>query len=100
MRFPTLRQRLYALIDDCDVALALPGGVGTLAEIAVMWSQLQTGASDPKPLILIGKGWEAVIESFYMKFGDYVAAKDRVWIQFATDVDEAFKLIRAMTPKR
>ena len=29
MRFPTLHQRLFALIDNCDAALALPGGVGT-----------------------------------------------------------------------
>ena len=28
LRFPTLRQRLYALIDECHAALALPGGIG------------------------------------------------------------------------
>src|SRR3989304_4389041 len=43
--YPTLRERLYALIDDCDAAMALPGGIGTLAEIASMWSQMQTASS-------------------------------------------------------
>ena len=32
-RFPDLVQRLNALIEGCDAAIALPGGVGTLAEI-------------------------------------------------------------------
>ena len=33
-RFQTVRERLYCLVESCDAALALPGGVGTLAEIA------------------------------------------------------------------
>ena len=31
LRFATLRERLYALIENCDAAIALPGGIGTLA---------------------------------------------------------------------
>ncbi len=38
VRFETLRERLYSLIDQCDAALVLPGGIGTLAELAAMWS--------------------------------------------------------------
>src|SRR3990172_2773562 len=41
-RFAALRERLYTLVEGCDAALALPGGVGPLAEIATMWSQMQT----------------------------------------------------------
>ena len=33
--YETLRERLDALIDHCQAALALPGGVGTLVEIAM-----------------------------------------------------------------
>ncbi|NJN43948.1 MAG: LOG family protein [Anaerolineae bacterium] len=42
-KFTTLKDRLHALVEKCDAALALPGGIGTLAEIAIMWSQLQVG---------------------------------------------------------
>jgi hypothetical protein len=87
MRFETLRQRLYALIEECDAALALPGGIGTLAEIAVMWSQLQTGATSPRPLILLGSGWERTFDAFYANLGAYVAERDRKLISFVPDVD-------------
>ncbi len=98
MRYPTLRQRLYALIDHCDLAMALPGGIGTLAEIAVMWSQLQTGASQPRPMILIGSGWEATITTFFTTLSEYTPEKDRRWLHFASDIDAAFQLFQSLTP--
>jgi uncharacterized protein (TIGR00730 family) len=96
MRFPTLRKRLYALIENCDAALALPGGIGTLAEIAAMWSQLQTGASKSRPLILIGGGWETTIHAFYDALGDYISNKDRGWIRFVPDVQSAVHILSTL----
>jgi uncharacterized protein (TIGR00730 family) len=93
MRFPTLRERLYALIENCDAALALPGGIGTLAEIAIMWSQLQTGASKSRPLILIGRGWETLIQTFYNFLGEYIPGKDRGWLHFVPDVESAVHVL-------
>ena len=58
IRIPTLRERVDKLISACDAAFALPGGVGTLVEIAVMWNMIQTQAITPRPLILIGQGWK------------------------------------------
>lgn len=94
LRFETMRQRLFALIDNCDAAMALPGGIGTLAEIAVMWSHLQTGAIPPKPLIVIGLGWKKVIETFHASLVDYVSPKDRQWISLAPDVETALHLLK------
>ena len=96
MRYPTLRQRLYALIDNCDAALALPGGIGTLAEIAIMWSQLQTGAAAPRPLILIGSGWQATLEAFYDTRGEYTAEKHRHLLTIAPDVEAAFQILLSL----
>jgi uncharacterized protein (TIGR00730 family) len=98
MRFPTLRQRLFALMDHCDIAVALPGGIGTLTEIAVLWSQIQIGASNPHFLILIGEGWEAVINQFYAVLGQYIPEKDRRWLHFSPDVETAFERIKFLTP--
>ena len=61
LRFQTLHQRIVALVENCDGALALPGGVGTLAEITFMWNLLLTSSISPRPLITIGSGWQAVI---------------------------------------
>jgi uncharacterized protein (TIGR00730 family) len=76
-RCPTLRERLYVLIDECDAALALPGGIGTLAEIALTWSQLQIKPQDPRPLILIGQEWEKTLAAFTAELGSYIPQTDQ-----------------------
>lgn len=95
-RFPTLRQRLFRLIEDCDVALALPGGIGTLAEISVMWSHLQTRAIAERSLILIGPGWSSIFSNFYTCFGNYVSENDRLLLEFRPDIDATIEFLRAL----
>jgi uncharacterized protein (TIGR00730 family) len=90
IRYSTLRQRLLALIDGCDAALALPGGVGTLTELAMMWNQLLTLTIPKKPLILIGSEWQTVINSLYNLLGEYIPQRHRDYISFAPDVCSAF----------
>jgi uncharacterized protein (TIGR00730 family) len=93
MRFATLRERLYALIENCDAALVLPGGIGTLAETAVMWSQMQTRAIKPRPLILIGAGWQKVLDHFIEQFDTYVPEIHRQLVAFAPDATIAFQML-------
>jgi len=66
--------------------------------VAVMWSQLQTGATPPKPLILIGSGWESTFRLFFSEMQEYIAAKDREWLRFAPDVSAAVQLLQSMCP--
>jgi uncharacterized protein (TIGR00730 family) len=89
MRFPTIRQRLFALIDNCDAAIALPGGAGTLAEIAVMWNHLLTSSITPRPLILVGPGWKTTFDSFFTALVSFVPEQDRKWLKFCSNVGEA-----------
>jgi predicted Rossmann-fold nucleotide-binding protein len=93
LRFKSLSERLYALIDQCDAAFVLPGGIGTLAEMAAMWSQLQTGGIPPKQLVLVGSGWVEVMEKYFSTFADYVGEPHRALLAFAGDVDEAWKML-------
>ncbi len=92
-RYATLRQRLFALIDGCDAAIALPGGPGTLTEIMLTWNQLLIGSIPPRPLILIGEGWQATIAQFYASLGEYTPETQRRWVSFAADADSAVKLL-------
>lgn len=94
MRFETLRERLNALIDSCDAALALPGGIGTLAEVAAMWSQLQTKVITPKRLILIGAEWNEVMDKFMSEFNEYVPVVHRHLIDYAATVDDAIEELK------
>lgn len=92
-RFKTLRQRLIKLIESCDAAFALPGGVGTLLEISLYWNELAIQALNPKPLILVGSQWQTVMETFFKELGGYVAMETREYIAFAPSPGAAFDLL-------
>jgi uncharacterized protein (TIGR00725 family) len=96
LRFPTLRLRLSTLIDQCDGALALPGGVGTLAEITLMWNQLLTAAIPPRPLITIGTGWQSVFDQLYFSNGCFIPEVQRQWLHHAPNVETAFHHLQEM----
>lgn len=93
-RYPTLRQRLYALIEGCDAALALPGGPGTLAEVAMMWNHLLTDAISPRPLILIGLGWKTTMEQLFQTFDSYIPENQRSWLAFVSDGEMAVEYLK------
>jgi hypothetical protein len=95
MRFPRLRDRLFALIEFCDAMMALPGGAGTLAEITLTWNHLLIGALPAKPLILIGQGWQATFEALYRSQDGYIPQPQRRWVQFASSIEEAVMSIEA-----
>lgn len=95
-RQKTVRQRLVSLIEDCDAALALPGGAGTLNEIAMMWTLLITKAIEPRPLIMIGAGWEATFRQFYKNFEDYILMEHREYLSFVPDTAFAVQELRQL----
>jgi uncharacterized protein (TIGR00725 family) len=97
MRFATLEGRMYALIEKCDAALVLPGGIGTVAEFAVMWNQMQVQAIPQRPLIFIGQSWLDLLDHFYAQFGDYVPRKYRSLVTFAPHVEGAFQMLIAQS---
>jgi uncharacterized protein (TIGR00725 family) len=92
--FDTLHERLLALIDGCDAAVALPGGVGTLLEIAMMWNRMIVAAIPRKPLILVGAGWQRSMDAFYQAQAGYLSPGGRGLLAFAPGVDEAFALLQ------
>lgn len=92
--FATLQERLNELVLGCEVAMALPGGPGTLTEIATAWNLMIVEAIPIKPLILIGAGWKAVMETFYRTQESYVPQHQRDLLQYAGDVREAVDMLR------
>ncbi len=92
-RCETLQERLDALIAGCDAALALPGGPGTLTEIALTWNLMIVHSLPARPMILIGAGWQAVFGEMYSSLGDYTPPQLRQMLQFAPDVQSAVQLL-------
>jgi hypothetical protein len=94
LRRETLIERLQTLIEGCDAAIALPGGPGTLAEIALTWNLMIVNSMPAKPLILTGVGWRSVLESFYNSFRIYIPQNQRDLLLFASDIQTAILLIK------
>ncbi len=92
-RFHTLEQRLNELVHACEVAMALPGGPGTLTEIALTWNLMIVDAMPPKPLLLIGAGWKAVFETMFQSLGSTTPPHQRELLSFAADVNAAVALL-------
>jgi uncharacterized protein (TIGR00725 family) len=88
-----LIQRLQALIEGCDAALALPGGPGTLTEISLMWNLMIIGSLSRKPLILIGEGWREVFDQVYETMGDLSPQSQRELLVFSPDIKSALDII-------
>jgi hypothetical protein len=92
-RFATLQERLNELILACDAAIALPGGPGTLTEIALTWNLMIVDSIPHKPLILVGDGWKNVLETFLREFGIYTYHDQQKFITFAGTIYEASELV-------
>ena len=93
-RFATLQERLNELIRGCDVAIALPGGPGTLTEIALTWNLMIVASIPQKPLILIGDGWKAVFDEMFRSLGETTPPRQRKLLRFAPDVQSAISMLQ------
>lgn len=93
IKFDTLRDRLYKLVEFCDVALALPGGIGTLSEISLTWSLIQTGEIKPKPLIVVGRVWAETLTTFLRESDGYVRPEHKALLRVVESMEEAVKVI-------
>jgi hypothetical protein len=89
----TLLDRLQVLIEGCDAAIALPGGAGTLAEISLMWNLMIVESLPPRPLILVGSGWQSTFDQFFKEFYTYMPIRQQELLYFVEDVKTAVKIL-------
>ena len=91
----TLLERLQVLIEGCDAAIALPGGPGTLTEISLMWNLMIVESLPPRPLTLVGSGWQSTFDQFFKEFESYMPVRQQELIYFAEDVKTAIKTLES-----
>lgn len=94
-RCQTLLERIQTIITECDAAIALPGGPGTLAEVALLWNLTIIQAVAEKPLILVGSGWKTVMETFHDEFDAYCPSRQWQLLRFAPNALTAVHLLQA-----
>lgn len=62
-RTPDLHARLQRITSLADGFVALEGGIGTLTEVSLTWSLLQTEQLAPRPFILVGDRWRGLVNA-------------------------------------
>jgi uncharacterized protein (TIGR00725 family) len=76
----------------CDALIALPGGVGTPSEMAMVWAASQTEGRSV-PLVLLGDCWPPLIEAIREHL--VVSDADLHLLRFATSPEAAIQEIQA-----
>ncbi len=92
IKFNTLQERLSHLVTQSDGAVVMPGGIGTLSELALMWSFMQVGEISPRPLVAVGGLWARTLNAFVST--EYIAPKYISLIQVAKTPKDAIKMLR------
>ena len=92
IKFPTLFQRLHHLVTMADAWVALPGGIGTLSEVALTWSLMQVGEMQRQPFVLVGDQWRKTIGEFSNDY--YVRPQYRELLRYADDVAQVIDLLK------
>jgi uncharacterized protein (TIGR00730 family) len=85
----SLEERLGTLVRLGDAYIVLPGGTGTLLELAMVWELKNKGFLDrAKPIILMGEFWKPVVERVSLD-----QPKCTACVAFAREPQEVVQLI-------
>lgn len=93
---PHLFDRMQRLIAS-DAYVAMPGGLGTLGEVAVTWNLFQTDSIPVRPLILVGELWRRFLAHVQKDFR--VDGRDVALVRAVDTVEEVIPLLRRVVPR-
>jgi len=96
-RFEHLQDRLNELIKVCDAAIALPGGIGTLTEIMLMWTLMSIRAIERKPLLLVGSAWQETMDKFHTAQRTYFPKNQMELITCLDNVEDVVHELRSLS---
>jgi len=93
IRKTTLRERMLHLIECCDGIVAMPGGIGTLSELATAWNFVQVGEIPPRPIIPLGGLWQRTLAAFIDRA--YIRPDHVALLTPARTTAEAIRVLKA-----
>ncbi len=89
IKYPTLQERLAHLVERTDGIIVMPGGVGTLTELALSWSLVQIGEISPRPIIAVGGLWARTLNAFITP--EYIPSQYARLVQVAKTPKDAIQ---------
>ena len=89
VRTQSFPERLMTLIERGDAYIVLPGGTGTLAELALCWEMMNKGGLSKtvggrKPLLVMAPYWQPVIDCLRQE--GKLQKGDPGWVAAAMDI--------------
>ena len=84
---------MQILIEQADAYLVLPGGLGTLAELAMTWDLLAIKVLEPRPVLVYGECWLPLLDRMKKEL---VMSVDHGFecIHYCRDHDEVLTLLK------
>ena len=99
----TFFTRLHHFVLASDAFVVVPGGIGTVLEMLMIWQLLQVRHLKEVPLILVGKMWKGLVEWARISMQDprlaLASADDFQIPRCVESADEAIHLIRELHGK-
>lgn len=91
-----LVERIHQMTTLSSGAIVLPGSLGTMTELAVVWNLAfvaRFAANTPKPIVTVGPTWREIVRYLGSQLNT-----DTAPVSTAVDVDEAVDLIKRSVP--
>lgn len=95
IHYDTLRDRVLHLVTQNQGMITLPGGIGTLSELAMAWSFMQVGEIPKAPLVVLGALWQNTLTQFIRP--EYVRNGHAALLYFAQTPEAAVDYIKRNT---
>lgn len=98
---PNMAERKQIMIDRSNVCIALPGGPGTLEEIAEAISWARIGQSDNVCVFYNVNHYYDALRDFYQKMRDegFLSEKDYARIAFVDCLEEIEPFVKSLPPQ-
>lgn len=91
VRTATFLERLRTIIEMGQGYIALKGGIGTLTEVSIVWSMMQTRSIPPRPFILLNDPWSGLLR--FCAEALIIRTPDMAYLQLAHTPDEAVSML-------
>jgi uncharacterized protein (TIGR00725 family) len=93
IRTAALLERIDKLIELGHGYAVLPGGAGTMLELGAVWNLALLGAMHGKPIVVVGLGWQRVLETMVEHL--HVLPADLEYLTLAPDAEAAAEILAA-----
>lgn len=98
IQYVTLEERVAHLVRHNVGMIALPGGIGTLAELAMAWNLLLINEIEQRPFVAVGSLWRQTLGAFFHPL--YVQDAHRALLSFADSAETAVAHVLSYAEKQ